>query len=269
VLTALRTLVANKTTGTAPTSTTTTSSSRIQVPTYPSDALNGLVQQHFRATQSPTLSLSGRYLPLLYSLIATLIAAPQNKAVVIIDTEGRFDATRLLDCGLLSDSEPGHSSVDTDSEAPGPLHDSIQVLPEPRVKLEDLDHVYIYRVTQDNRPSIPDIIASAEEFMVYGTHASKAREWWGTILIGKSSGASHARSVGHGHLSTAPICVTTGWKGWLRVDRDQVRGFPAGMSIEEALAERERRQEAVDRAGWVASSEWGGFVFGRDAEGRS
>lgn len=59
--------------------------------------------------------------------------------------------------------------------------------------------------------------------------------------------------------------ITTGWKGWLRVDRENVRGFAPGISAEEALDQKRQRQDMVDAAGWVATSQWGGFVF-READ---
>lgn len=79
-----------------------------------------------------------------------------------------------------------------------------------------------------------------------------SREWWGTIVIGGGS----PTTLGSGHTD-----VTTGWKGWLRVDREEVRGFPLGMSAEEALVDREQRQRAADASGYTATSAWGGFNF--------
>lgn len=83
--------------------------------------------------------------------------------------------------------------------------------------------------------------------MLYGeaSRASAGREWWGTIVLG---------GLGAGD-------VIAGWKGWLRVDRESVRGFALGISAEEALEQRARRQDVVDEAGWAATSQWGSFVF--------
>ena len=55
--------------------------------------------------------------------------------------------------------------------------------------------------------------------------------------------------------------LVAGWKGWLRVDREAVRPFPPGISVEEALLQRDARNKAVQAAGWEVSSPWGGFVF--------
>lgn len=62
-------------------------------------------------------------------------------------------------------------------------------------------------------------------------------------------------------FGTGNVDVTTGWRGWLRVDRDEIRGFPLGMCIEEALAERDHRQRVVEDAGYTASCQWGWFIF--------
>jgi hypothetical protein len=86
--------------------------------------------------------------------------------------------------------------------------------------------------------------------MLYGAHrASAGREWWGTVVVGGSG---------------APGDISASWRGWLRVDRASVGGFAVGLSAEEALDQRAARQEVVDRAGWTASSAWGGFVFFED-----
>lgn len=90
--------------------------------------------------------------------------------------------------------------------------------------------------------------------MLYGSHQSRSREWWGTIVIG--GGLNPAGSV----AASAQVAVTADWKGWLRVDRAEVSSF-WDMSAEEALAERDKRQAAVEAAGWVATSPWGGFTI--------
>lgn len=88
--------------------------------------------------------------------------------------------------------------------------------------------------------------------MIYSRHASIAREWWGSIVIGGGSPAV---------LGPDAASVTTGWRGWLRVDRQDVRGFGLGISLEEALMDRDRRQRVVNDAGWTANCVWGGFNF--------
>ncbi|KAJ2966218.1 hypothetical protein NUW58_g10714 [Xylaria curta] len=177
-----------------------------------------MLARYQRATQSappPLMSVSGRYLPFLYHLVSTLISKPHAYTVVIIDTEGKFDVTRLIS---YKPADPNYPA------APA-----------------DLAHVYIYRPGRDQE-QVKAILSSLDEFMLYGAHDSRARAWWGTIVIGGMGGH-----------------VNAGWKGWLRVEREYVSGFPVGISAEEAMGERQKRQAAVDAAGWAASSRWGTY----------
>ncbi|KAI2640046.1 hypothetical protein GGS21DRAFT_487784 [Xylaria nigripes] len=180
--------------------------------------LSALTTRYHQATQSapyPLFSVTGRYLPLLYHLISTLIAPPHNFTVVVIDAETKFDVTHLVRPNTAS-----HPAT-----------------------VNDLHHVYVYRPPR-GQDHIKAAIAAAEEFMLYGAHGSRHRQWWGTVVIG---------GVGGGQ-------VNAGWRGWLRVDRENVEGFGIGMSVEEALVERVKRQQTVEAAGWVASSRWGKLV---------
>ncbi|KAK1674842.1 hypothetical protein BDP55DRAFT_174527 [Colletotrichum godetiae] len=201
---------------------------------YPVPGLDDLVHRNFRATKSAPLAVTGRQLPLVYALVSTLLSHPHNKTVLIIDTEYRFDATRLL-------CDP-----------------------------DDLRHAYVHRparrsTTANSRSGgsgsgsgsgggagigigaeqTRELVAAAENWMLYGGHHSGAREWWGTIVIG---------ALGAGD-------VTAAWKGWLRVDREYVPGFSLGCSATEAVKDRRQRQEAVGAAPWAASSQWGSFTF--------
>ncbi|KAI1185112.1 hypothetical protein F5B17DRAFT_47169 [Nemania serpens] len=197
----------------------TNSPSRHRNPEIPMTDLSAIITRYQRATQSaspPLLSVSGRYLPFLYHLISTLISGPHNYTVVIIDTENKFDVTRLVSRAAPS-SYPATPA--------------------------DLAHVHVYRPGR-GRERVQAALAGVDEFMLYGSHASRGREWWGTVVVGGSGGH-----------------VSAGWRGWLRVDREEVSGFAVGMSAEEALREREARQRAVDAAGWVASSPWGSYVW--------
>lgn len=208
--------------------------------------------------------------------MATLIAAPHNKAVVIIDRDAKFDITRVLQTApyLTSPakdatvSDPASSSPATSKHAlaqqqskeptlfdSGPHRDRNSATHGLRVATQDLRHVHIYRPARGSPSHIRDVLSSAEHFIVYSRHASVAREWWGTIMIGGGS------VLVPGHAD-----VTTGWKGWLRVDREEVRGFTLGMSAEEALVERDQRQQAADASGYTAACAWGGFNF-REAGG--
>ncbi|KAK7447594.1 hypothetical protein CaCOL14_008665 [Colletotrichum acutatum] len=195
---------------------------------YPVPGLDDLVHRNFRATKFAPLAVTGRQLPLVYALVSALLSHPHNKTVLILDTEHRFDATRLL-------CDP-----------------------------DDLRHAYVHRPARQSRNAdsrsggngggcgtnigaeqIRELVAAAENWMLYGGHHSGAREWWGTIVIG---------ALGAGD-------VTAAWKGWLRVDREYVPGFSFGCSAMEAVKDRRQRQEAVDAAPWAASSQWGSFTF--------
>ncbi|KAJ4415276.1 hypothetical protein N0V82_007438 [Gnomoniopsis sp. IMI 355080] len=242
-----------------------------KVKSYPIQLLEILVARHFRATQSAPLSLSGTHLPLIYKLVATLIAAPQRKAVVVIDIDAKFDITRILQCAPwqpppAADQTPAIAESPSTVSNEGPIQqqkptpsnlgtkgNQTLVLPQhSRVAVDDLRHVHIYRPARGSSAHIREVLKSAENFIVYSKHASVAREWWGTIVIGGGSPAA----LGSGHAD-----VTTGWKGWLRVNRDDVRGFPLGMSAEEALVDRHQRQQAADASGYAATCAWGNFQF--------
>lgn len=205
--------------------------------------------------------------------MATLIAAPHSKAVVVVDVDGRFDVTRVLQCapfqpearpasgGTATAESPGlDTSVQQQSTTTVPpdrgneaIRDTVtQVTPVTQVTQQDLKHIHVYRPARGSPSYIRDVLASVEHHMIYTRHASIAREWWGTVVIGGGSPAI----LGLGNAD-----VTTGWKSWLRVDREEVRGFGVGMSVEEALLERDRRQRVVDESSWTASCVWGGFTF--------
>ncbi|KAI3399634.1 hypothetical protein diail_6275, partial [Diaporthe ilicicola] len=236
-----------------------------KVKSYPIQDLDRLVAQHFRATQSGPLSLSGRHLPLIYLLVATLIATPHKKTVVVIDIEARFDITRVIQCPprLAAPVPDGSDAAEDHSDTTGQPKNANQgsqdrtenqttVVPAWQVTAEDLKHVHVYRPARGSPSHIREVLASAEHHMVYSRHASVAREWWGSIIIGGGSPTV---------LGPEAASVTTGWRGWLRVDREDVRGFGMGMSIEEALLDRDRRQRAAREAGWTANCVWGGFTF--------
>lgn len=236
-----------------------------KVKSYPIQLLDTLVTRHFRATQSAPLSLSGRHMPLIYLLVATLIAPPQNQAVVVVDIDARFDITRVLQCTPYRCS-PGPEQTASALQVPG--NDALAQQQRPalaspppygdhtaatqQLTVEELRHVHVYRPAHGSLSHIRDVLTSAEQHMIYSRHASVAREWWGTIVIGGGS----LTALGPGHAD-----VTTGWKGWLRIDREEVRGFPVGTSVEEAIIERGQRQRAADAAGFTATCVWGGFAF--------
>ncbi|UNI15634.1 hypothetical protein JDV02_002149 [Purpureocillium takamizusanense] len=198
------------------------------------DELDRVAARHFRDTRAATTSVSGRGLALLYALVSRLAGPPLRQAVLVVDLDGRFDATRL-----------------TCAE-------------------DDMRHVYVQRPARSGSAAtgpgmerhLRAVIADAGAFMLYddAAWASRWRQWWGTLVVGGGGGGGGGYGTGYGGPGAAGD-VVTGWRGWLRVDREEVPAFALGMSADEALAQRRARQDAVDAAGWAASSPWGGFVF--------
>ncbi|KAM7205400.1 hypothetical protein V8F20_003169 [Naviculisporaceae sp. PSN 640] len=219
---------------------------------FPINQLNHLVKRHFRATQSAPLTITGRYNELLYLLVATLIAAPHEKAVAIIDFEGRFDPLRVLA------TVPFKDELQTKLSPVSGRHNTS--ITQHFVRKADLDHVHIMRPPSGDAAHTAQWVASVEEYMLYGDHPSRTREWWGTIVIGGGNNPAGNPSA----AASAQLAVTAGWKGWLRVDRaqpDTASGFPLGTSLEEALNARENRQRLVENTGWAATCPWGRFTF--------
>ncbi|ETS00324.1 hypothetical protein M419DRAFT_36734 [Trichoderma reesei RUT C-30] len=119
------------------------------------DELDQLAARQFRATQAPTIALSGRSLPLIYKVISTLVSSPHSMALFVLDLEGRFDATRL-------------TCAD-----------------------DDLQHVYVQQppcdeISSTSVEAMRSYISEAEHFMIYdqSSAASLSREFWGTIVLG-------------------------------------------------------------------------------------
>jgi hypothetical protein len=161
--------------------------------------------------------MTGRYLPLIYQLISTLISARYRYAVVVIDAEGRFDATRLV------------SAI---SSTP------IPVISAQLATMADLKHVHVYHPPRSTH-AVQATLAAAEGYMLYGRHTSRDRKWWGTMVIGDRGGD-----------------VNADWKGWLQTTRGEVPvgllGTVDDNCVEDALAGRGRRQDEVDQVGWIA-----------------
>ncbi|KAL2149045.1 hypothetical protein VTH82DRAFT_1731 [Thermothelomyces myriococcoides] len=221
-------------------------------PTFPIRSLNDIVNRHFRATQSATLALTGRHRELLYVLVATLISAPHEKAVAIVDFEGRFDPLRLLATPVVQDTATA-----------GPASARSKSVPTAAVRRADLDHVHVLRPARGSFSRIADCIKSIEKYMLYGSHRSGSREWWGTVVIGSGLNPAGVAST----AASAQVAVTADRRGWLRIDRAEVPTF-RDTSAEEALNDREKRQAAVEDAGWLATSPWGGFSIGGREMGR-
>ncbi|KAF3760998.1 hypothetical protein M406DRAFT_343133 [Cryphonectria parasitica EP155] len=240
-----------------------------KVKTYPIQDLDKLVTRHHRVTRSARLALTGRQLPLIYLLVATLITPPHNKAVVVVDTDNKFDITSVLQCAPhgspLARSRALRQGAfaqqyNEDDRSPGPHRDNVSHTNGGNVTLEDLKHVHVYRTARGSISHVRDVLNSAEHYMIYSNHASATREWWGTIVIG-GGGSSSSSSSSPAPVGSGQADVTTGRNGWLRVNRKVPRRFPVGMSIEEALVERDQRRRAADAAGFKATCIWGSLTF--------
>ena len=298
----------NNNTGNAPPADTR----RQQRPIFPIGRLDELVSRHARATQAnpaaaasaaaAVLAVTGRHRELVYALVATLIAAPHEKAVAVVDLEGRFDPLRLLATAPVSAASAPTTSRSTTGTGGGGGGGGCST--PAAVRPADLDHVHLLRPPPPPPPPaaaaaacgvgssssgssdyssthVAEYVGRMEEYMLYGAHRSRDREWWGTVVViggGGGGGGGLVNAAGGGgsssnsafsasslssssSSSSGQVAVTAGWRGWLRVDRAEVPRF-WGMSAEEALAAREERQAAVEAAGWVASSPWGDLSIG-------
>jgi len=90
--------------------------------------------------------------------------------------------------------------------------------------------------------------------MMYGDHGSKGKVWMGTIVIGD---VPPVGAPGKGNI----YFTLEKWKGWVRVGKKEVTGYPTGVSPKEVVGERDKRQDVVDGKGWRVSSEHGEYVF--------
>jgi hypothetical protein len=315
----------------------------VPVKDYPIDGLEKLVARHYRATGSAALEIAGRRLQLLYELVANILSPAYGYTVVIVDVDGRFDATRLMEVRLpaqkdsmsTSDNKkirpsgsrkahmvpPRTAITRAVSHSPGRpamiltpsrTRTNVPITPTKRtatpktvkstaatptrrliglssipsltetigrdieeaarnrhLRQADLKHLHIYRVpTTSSRAHIREVVASAEEYMIYGTHSSKGRPWWGTIVIGggAAEGLRNPKQKGKGTqvVKGDNFDVTAAWAGWMKVEKGHVPGFMVGASAEEAMRDRRRRQEAVEASGWIGKSVWGDTEsFGR------
>lgn len=189
----------------------------------------------------PRLSVSGRQLPLLIHILTALLRKEDGKVgkcVVLIDVHSRFSPSFLV---FQEDEEE-----DNDGE--------LEAGQEEKLKRSDLKHLHIFRPSAQNLEST---LKGVEEYMLYGNHDSYGREFGGTILFG----AEGREGVDMGSLrGMGRPEVVMGWRGWLRVEREEVEAFGMGGSVEEMLEERKRRQDVVRGKGWRGVGEKGGEV---------
>ncbi|EPE30665.1 hypothetical protein GLAREA_03632 [Glarea lozoyensis ATCC 20868] len=102
----------------------------------------------------------------------------------------------------------------------------------PALSVEELRHIHVFRATKGN---LAATVAEVERYMVGGRHGSGWRVWRGSVVLG---GSVPAGGLGDGLL------VSTGWRGWLRVEREEVGGFGLGGSVEEAWGGEGREMES-------------------------
>lgn len=252
---------------TAGSSSTSPNTPQNQHPRLPIPSLASLAARHHQASQSlppPLLSLSGRYLPFLYHLVSTLLAAPHAYAVVVVDQDHRFDVTRLV-----SASPPSPATGTTYSAAAPSAAAATGI--SPGCTVADLRHLYVYRPARGpHLAPVQACIAAAREHMLYGRHGSRHRTWWGTVVTGggnDNSSAATAATTPGGERVVADVMAS--WKGWLHVQRQETTAMPTGfrrdpISLEEALAERTRRAaegEKTKAVVWEARAREGTYVW--------
>ncbi|PHH67400.1 hypothetical protein CDD81_8 [Ophiocordyceps australis] len=159
------------------------------LPTY-FPPLDALCAKHRAATLSPTLSISGRPAPLIYALVSRL--AGLNYALLVVDFEGWFDASRLV----CADEHLHHVYVMQDED---PCADLFNINSTHHGQQQDF---YTRQI-----PPAPKIRAAAHQCMLRAAAASRHRQWWGEIVIGAEPAAGH-------------VVVPPGRsRGWLRVER--------------------------------------------------
>lgn len=117
--------------------------------------------------------------------------------------------------------------------------------------VDDLKHVYVVR--PPNGPKgVNECLEQATKWLTYGDHGSRGREL--VVKVVNGGGGQTAMKAD----------VVGGWRGWLKAGSgaQEVMRFGMGMSVEEALMERDERQEAVDGSGWWArSDDYGQFKW--------
>lgn len=164
--------------------------------------------------------------------------------MVLIDTNSRFSPSFLP-----IEEEDGDGNGNGDNEEGGKEE-------ERRLKKSDLKHLHIFRPSSKN---LEVTLKGIEEYMLYGEHESHGREFGGTILFGFDARDAGGNAVANVRGMGRPE-IMMGWKGWLRIEREEVAGFGVGVSAEEMLGERGRREEVLKGKGWRGRGEKGGEV---------
>ncbi|KAB8290753.1 hypothetical protein EYC80_008390 [Monilinia laxa] len=169
------------------------------------------------------LSVSGRQLPLLIYILTTLLKV--EKSVVLIDTNSRFSPSFLP---IENENEDGNGNNKVGRTEEGG-----------KLKKSDLKHLHIFRPSPKN---LEVTLKGIEEYILYGEHESHGREFGGTVLFGFDARDAGGNAVANVKGMGRPE-IMMGWRGWLRIEREEVAGFGVGVSAEEMLGERGRREE--------------------------
>jgi len=193
--------------------------------------------------------MRGRYHPLLYLLLATLIAPPNNKCVLVVDVDGSFEASKILEATPVSmkplppHMQPEKMPRDQWRKVRPPYHRP--VLPS------DLAHVYVIRPADAREGPLCRAILQAKQYMMYGPHRSRDREFWGTVVIGADDPGADVDVV----------CGTM--KCRLKVERMYVRsmGGRGVMSYQGGMKLRDQRDAERSFAPLIARCVWGRFRF--------
>jgi hypothetical protein len=216
---------------------------------FPISVLNVLVVRHYKATHRVPLGIRGRYFPLLYLLLATLIAPPNNKCVLVVDVEGKFEVSKILEQTPVSmrplppEQQPKNMPREQRRRVGPPYHQP--VLPS------DLAHIYVIRPADEREGPLCRAIRQAKQYMMYGPHRSRDREFWGTVVIGADDPGADVDVV----------CGTM--KCWLKVVREPVWTFGAkGLnSYKGVLKHRAKRDADRSFTPLTARCVWGRFKF--------
>jgi hypothetical protein len=88
---------------------------------------------------------------LLYHIVSAAVAAPRHGTIVVVDTDGRFDVSRLT-CDF-----------------------------------EELQHVHVFRPVK-GRAGVLECLKEVERFLTDGGHQSWDRECVGTVVNGAQDG---------------------------------------------------------------------------------
>lgn len=181
------------------------------------------------------LSCTGRSLPLLYYLLASLLSAHEHHGlVVLLDIAGRFEPRGLLALG--------------------------------GVTIEDLKYLHVIRTTTE---ALNEVLSGIPKYLAFlATERSQgeaSRVFMGTVIDGYDGLAGSLGSLG----GMAKVIAIMGRKGWVTVvgDGDGVHAgiYDGGLSAEEAVIHRGAQGTIMpgihDRQTWVCVSDLGSMRF--------